>query len=134
MSEREKLIQEYAQKKTLHDQQEESLRKSSYPFIQKDFKSEIRERKLSKPIISSSHCNLSDKSLAKSSKKSPKKNVFPPLTQILSSLPVEPGMLSVSRSKSIEPSLLLEQELPLIRPPSPSWKSFPEKLIPWFST
>ena len=46
MSEREKLIQEYAQRKTLHDQQEESLRKSSYRSIQKGSKSEIRERKL----------------------------------------------------------------------------------------
>lgn len=33
MSERDKLIQEYAQKKTLHDQQEEALRKSNSNHI-----------------------------------------------------------------------------------------------------
>ena len=57
MSEREKLIQEYTQKKIAHDQQEETLRKSNNYFTQSDSKSEIRKRKSSKLITSSSHCN-----------------------------------------------------------------------------
>lgn len=33
MSEREKLIQEYTQKKVLHDQQEEAIRKSTSAYM-----------------------------------------------------------------------------------------------------
>lgn len=76
MSEREKLIQEYTQKKIAHDQQEEALRKSKNCLTQNDLRFEIRKRKSSKLITNSSHCNQSVKSLARFSKKSPKKNVL----------------------------------------------------------
>ena len=57
MSEREKLIQEYTQKKIAHDQQEETLRKSNHDLTQRGSRCEIRKRKSSKLITNSSHCN-----------------------------------------------------------------------------
>lgn len=57
MTERDKLIQEYGQRKIAHDQQEEVLRKSKHPNMQNDLKSGTRRKKLSKQIISSNLCN-----------------------------------------------------------------------------
>lgn len=76
MSERDKLIQDYAQKKITHDQQEEVLRKSTSTLTQSASKSGIRRKKSSKLITNSSPCSLSGRSSVKSSKKSPQKNVL----------------------------------------------------------